>query len=70
MKDHKGLTVFEYNTVTKKVDEATYKRGSSFTSFGPSGTVTNDTFVLEERPDCKYFSALNMRNALRKAKAL
>jgi hypothetical protein len=62
----KGLRTFEFNTETGELSEAEYSRGSIFMSSSPDNSTTSETFYCEPKPNCKYFYALNMKNAKRK----
>lgn len=65
MKIKNGHTVYEVNA-TGIVTEAVYAPGSIFISAGPTDTETSETMLLKKNPGCKYFTALNIKNAIRK----
>lgn len=71
MRDKKGLMTFEIDLDTMEVKEAHWQRGSIFCTYSAThGGMTTETFILTQRPNCRYIQALNITNAKRKAKNL
>jgi len=66
MVSQRGLTLFEYNTESKSLEEAKFK-----TTILEGGHFKNKSKniihkILEQKQGCIYFQALNRKNALKK----
>ncbi len=60
-----GLDTWEYNTVTTELQLAVFKKGD--VQFHPGQATEYTTHrKLDIQPDCKYFQALNTKNAVKK----
>lgn len=64
----KGLKLFEYNEVTKKIKEAEFIQKDfvlDFTKPNPAEDFLSK-FKVKVNKDCKYIQAINIKNALKK----
>lgn len=57
---------WELNLKTGNVELAQFKPGSIFISASLNESETTETWIMTERENCKYFLALNRKNAIRK----
>lgn len=65
MKQTKDNT-WELDLKTGKVELAQFKSGSIFISASLDSSTTTETWILTQRENCRYFLALNEKNAKRK----
>jgi hypothetical protein len=62
-----GMTLFEYNAETRKLQKATFKTASVMIAHSAvKGSETTTVHTVDVKDDCMYFQALNMKNAIRK----
>lgn len=62
----RGLTLWEYNWLTHKIDKAKFKKVNAFISGTSTSSYVVDTFKVVVSENCEYVQALNIRNAIKK----
>ncbi len=62
-----GLTLFEFNEITRKINKAKFKVASVFIT-GGTDTESTHTYQCIVHENCAYIQALNEKNAIKKLK--